>query len=84
MLAMLLHIVSLKVVDDGKVVNVAAAGRDITMLVALILFAELLNKLLCISKNEKRLDKISLKDELTGLPNIGNCGLARAKHLTVE
>ena len=84
MLAMLLHIVSLKVVDDGKVVNVAAAGRDITMLVALILFAELLNKLLYISKNEKRLDKISWKVELTGLPNICNCGLARAKHLTVE
>ena len=46
MLAPLLEIVGLKVVDDGQVVDVATALRDVTMLVAVIDLSELANELL--------------------------------------
>ena len=45
-LAPLFKIISLQVVNDGKVVDVATAAGDITMLVVTILFSKLPNEFL--------------------------------------
>ena len=47
-LALLLEIVRLEIVDDGKVVNVASTRRNVPVLVALVLLVELPNQLLCL------------------------------------
>lgn len=46
MLTILLQIVSLQVVNDGEIVDVASARRNVTMWIALVLVAELLDQLL--------------------------------------
>ena len=45
-LAPFFEVVGLKVVDDGQVVDVATALRDVTMLVAVIDLSEFANELL--------------------------------------
>ena len=45
MLTPFLEVVSLQVVNDGQVVDVAAALGDVAMLIAVILLAELANNL---------------------------------------
>ena len=47
MLAPLLEVVGLQVVDDGQVVDVATALRDVTMLIAVIDLSEFADELLC-------------------------------------
>ena len=57
MLATLLPVVSLQVVNDGQVVDVAAVGGDVPMLVTRVFLLELPYQLLCtrimINKKEK-------------------------------
>ena len=47
MLALLFQVVALEVVDDGEVVDVAAARGNVPVLVASIFLAELTDELLC-------------------------------------
>ena len=47
MLAPLLEVIALQVVDDGQVVDVATALRDVTMLIAVIDLSEFADELLC-------------------------------------
>jgi len=65
MLTILLQIVSLQVVNDGKIVDVASARRNVTMWIALVLVAELLDQLLCFEeKGRQRLDQVFLQWKL--------------------
>ena len=54
MLAPLLEVVALQVVDDGQVVDVAPARRDVAVLVPLVLLVELEDKLLYLTRRETK------------------------------
>ena len=59
MLAPLLEVIPLQVVDNGQVVDVATACRNVPVLVALVFFSELLDELLYnISNNIMTLDNM--------------------------
>ena len=89
MLAPLLEVVALQVVDDGQVVDVAPARRDVAVLVPLVLLVELEDKLLYLTRRETKTlvaDKLELENRvLTCLLVVHGCvthgsGLADAAH----
>ena len=58
MLTPLLEIISLKVVNDRKIIDVSTACGDVTMLIAFVFLSKFLDELFC--KNER--NKITLSE----------------------